>query len=167
MLKENEVLSVKTREKIDKALLKYPADQKQSAIKTALHAAQEQNNGWLSERLLAAVADYLSMPRIAVYEVASFYTMFNLQPVGKYRIDICTNISCLLCGSKPLVEHLKQRLSIEFGETTADGKFTLREVECLAACGGAPALQINKDYHEGMSVEKIDKLLDSLEADNG
>jgi NADH-quinone oxidoreductase subunit E len=113
--------------------------------------------------LMNAVADYLEMPPIAVYEIATFYTMFNLKPVGQHVIEVCTNISCMLCGCDKIVNHLKKRLQINFNETTSDGKFTLREVECLAACANAPMLQIGKKYYENLTAEKVDQILDELE----
>lgn len=147
---------------IDQWLTKYPPNQRQSAVLYALKIVQEDNNGWLTEPLMDAVAAYLGMPKIAVYEVASFYSMFELKPVGKHKISVCTNISCMLCESDKIVEHLKRRLGIDFGETTPDGLFTLKEVECLAACGGAPAMQIDTEYHEKVSPDKIDIILDAL-----
>ena len=155
-------LSENVREIIDTAVLKYPADKKQSAIKSALHAVQDEH-GWLSEEHMDAVADYLDMPKIAVYEVASFYTMYDLEPVGKNKINVCTNISCMLCGSDKISQYLKNKLGVEFGETTSDGKFTLTEVECLGACANAPMFQLNKDYYENLTPEKIDKILEGLE----
>lgn len=156
------ILSLKTKEMIDQWLTKYPPNQRQSAVLYALKIVQEDNNGWLTEPLMDAVAAYLGMPKIAVYEVASFYSMFELKPVGKHKISVCTNISCMLCESDKIVEHLKRRLGIDFGETTPDGLFTLKEVECLAACGGAPAMQIDTEYHEKVSPDKIDIILDAL-----
>lgn len=149
--------------KIDKVLAKFPADQKQSAVISTLMLLQKQNNGWLTKHLMDLVADYLDMPQIAVYEVASFYSMFELKPVGKHKICVCTNISCMLRGSEQIVEHLRKKLCIDFNQTTADGKFTLQAVECLAACGGAPMMQIGDCYHENLTVEKIDKILGGLE----
>lgn len=156
-------LSESVRAKIDNWLKRYPADQKRSAVIEALRYAQAENNNWLSEPLMDAVADYLGMPRIAVYEVATFYTMFNLKPLGQHLIEVCTNISCMLCGCDKIVNHLKRRLQINFNETTADGKFTLREAECLAACANAPMFQIGKKYYEDLTPDKVDKILDELE----
>jgi NADH-quinone oxidoreductase subunit E len=110
-----------------------------------------------------AVAAYLGMPKIAVYEVATFYTLFDLQPVGKHKISVCTNISCMLNGSDQIVDYLQKKLDVKLGETTKDGKFTVRSVECLAACGGAPMMQIGREYHENLTPEKIDNILASLE----
>jgi NADH-quinone oxidoreductase subunit E len=156
-------LSEAVRHKISQWMTRYPAEQKRSAVLAALQFAQEENNGWLTEPLMDAVADFLDMPNIAVYEVATFYTLYNLEPVGKHTISVCTNISCMLCGCNKIVDHLKQRLKIDFNETTSDGKFTLREVECLAACAGAPMFQIGKKYYENLTPEKVDTILDELE----
>ena len=157
------ILSDEVKSQIDHWLTKYPADQKQSAVIPALHILQDANKGWLTTELMDALADYLGMPKVAVYEVASFYSMYELKPVGRHKICVCTNISCLLCGSDSVVSHLKQKLGIDWGQTTADGKFTLKQVECLAACGGAPAMQIGKDYYENLTPEKIDTILAGLE----
>lgn len=155
-------LSIKSRQAIDEWLKRYPADQKRSAVLQALMIVQTENGGWLTESLMDAVADYLALPQIAVYEVATFYSLYHLKPVGRHVIDVCTNVSCLLSGSEEIVAHLQKRLNISSGETTADGKFTLREVECLAACAAAPACQVGKKYYEKLTPEKIDQLLDEL-----
>lgn len=160
--KEIYQLSAPLRQEIDIWLAKFPADQRQSAVLQALRIVQDQE-GWLSTAMMDAVAEYIVMPKIAVYEVASFYTMYSLKPCGKNKISLCTNVSCMLCGSAEIADHLKRKLGIEFGETTADGKFSLYEVECLAACRNAPAMQVNKDYHENLTPEKVDQLLESLE----
>ena len=154
-------MSAKRMQDINHWIAKYPADQKQSAVMSALRIVQEEH-GHLTTELMDAVADYLNMPRIAVYEVASFYTMYNLAPVGKQVINICTHISCMLCDAEKMVEHLQTRLGIKLNETTADGKFTLRAVECLAACANAPVAQVGKKYYENLTPEKIDALLDEL-----
>ena len=150
------------RQQIDTWVAKYPVGQSQSAVIPALHLLQDANDGWLSKPLMDALAVYLDMPFISVYEVATFYTMYELEPTGKNKISVCTNISCMLCGSEEIVDHLKMRLGIGFGETTADGQVTLKEVECLGACCGAPMLQLNRDYHEKLTIEKVDSLLDGL-----
>ncbi len=155
------LLSQNARAHIDAALLKYPTEQKQSAVIAALTFVQTENGGWLSRELMDAVAAYLGMPKIAVYEVATFYSMFELNPVGKYKICVCTNISCMLCGSEKIVQYLEKKLGIALGQTTNDGKFTLKSVECLAACGGAPMLQIGPDYYENLTCQKIDDILAS------
>lgn len=156
-------LSTALKAKIDQWLLRYPPDQKRSGILQSLMFAQEENGGWLTDDLMTGVAEYLGLPKIAAYEVATFYSMFNLNPVGRYIINVCTNISCMLSGSEKVVEHLKKRLGVELGETTQDGKFTLREVECLAACAAAPMFQIGKKYYETLTPEKIDAILAELE----
>ncbi len=148
---------------IEKWLKKYPADQRQSALLAALTLAQKQNGGWLTNELVEAVADYLGIPAIAAFEAATFYSMYDLKPVGRHKICVCTSISCLLRGSEQVVEHLEKRLGVKMGETTADGKFTLKHVECLAACANAPAALIGENYHENLSPEKIDEILKSLE----
>jgi NADH-quinone oxidoreductase subunit E len=147
---------------IDQMLAKYPADQRQSAVISALMLVQRQNGGWLTTELMDLVAEYIGMPKIAVYEVASFYTLFHLKPMGKNKISVCTNISCMLRGSDEVVTYLKDKLKIELGETTDDGKFSLKAVECLAACGGAPMMQVNDTYHENLSPDKIDKIIAEL-----
>ncbi|VAW88217.1 NADH-ubiquinone oxidoreductase chain E [hydrothermal vent metagenome] len=157
------LLSDETIGEIDVWVAKYPKDQKQSAVMAALTAVQDANGGWLTQDLMEAVAEYLEMEPISVYEVATFYSMYELKPVGRNKICVCTNISCMLCGSDEVVSHLKNKLGIGFGETTADGKVSLKEVECLGACGGAPMLQIGDQYYENLTPEKIDSILDNLE----
>lgn len=148
--------------RIDKAVAKYPADQKQSAVMAALTIAQDEK-GWLSTETMDFVAHYLGMPPIAVYEVASFYSMYDLKPVGKCKLSICTNLPCALQGANVAAEHLKKKLGIGFGETTADGAFTLKEAECMGACGDAPVLiQNNKRMLCAMSTDKLDKLIEEL-----
>ncbi len=156
------LLSEQSRTEIDVWIAKYPPEQKQSAVMGALTIVQEANGGYLTTELMDAVAEYLEMAPIAVYEVATFYSMYELKPVGKHKICVCTNISCMLCGSDDIVAHLKQKLDIGFGETTTDKKFTLKEVECLGACGGAPMMQIGNRYYENLTSEKIDEILAKL-----
>lgn len=155
-------LSAETREALDRWLLRYPSDKKRSGVFEALRLVQEENKGSLTTDLMDAVADYLGLPKIAVYEVATFYTMYNLNPVGKNTINLCTNISCMLCDSEKMLTHLKNRLGINLNETTEDGEFTLKEVECLGACINAPAMQIGNDYYENLTPEKIDVILAEL-----
>lgn len=157
------LLSDEVRAEIDQWVAKYPADQKQSAVMPALRIVQDANGGWLTTELMDAIADYLSMPTIAVYEVATFYSMYELKPVGRHKISVCTNISCMLCGSDGIVTHLQNKLGIKMGQTTADGKYTLKEVECLGACAGAPMFQIGRHYYENLSAEKVDQILDRLD----
>lgn len=156
-------LSSSVRSHIDKWVAKYPTDKKQSAVLSALMITQDENGGWLTRAHIDAVADYLDMPRIAAYEVATFYSMYDLKPVGRYKIGLCTNISCLLAGCDKIAEHLKQRLQIDCGETTQDGRFTLKSVECLGACVEGPVMHLNKQYYEKLTPEKVDKILDELE----
>jgi NADH-quinone oxidoreductase subunit E len=151
------------RAEIDRWVEKYPDGWQQSAVMAALMLVQKANGGSLTRGLMDQVADYLDLPPIAVYEVATFYSMYELKPVGRHKICVCTNVSCLVCGSDGIVDHLKQRLGIGFGETTADGKFSLKEVECLGACGGAPMMQIGKQYYENLTPELVDSILDGLE----
>ncbi len=157
------LISVQSREAIDRWVAKYPPDKKSSAVIAALGIVQDANGGWLTTELMDAVAEYLEMEPIAVYEVGTFYTMFELDPVGRNKISVCTNISCMLCGSDQIVAHLEKKLGIKMGETTPDGRFTLKEVECLAACGGAPMFQIGRQYYENLTPAKIDSILNSLE----
>ncbi len=161
-------LSATLCKEIDLELEKFPADQRQSAVLGALRAVQHHDpQHYLSPEMMDAVAEYIGMPEIAVYEVASFYSMYNLEPVGKHEISVCTNVSCMLRGSDQIVAHLEDRLKIRLGETTSDGKiFLKKEEECLAACCGAPMLQVDHVYHEHLTIEKIDKLLEKLGADH-
>jgi NADH-quinone oxidoreductase subunit E len=156
------ILSDEIRKKIDLWLLRYPPEQKRSGVLQALHYVQEAHNNYLTNDLIEAVADYLELPHIAVYEVVSFYTMYNLNPVGKHIINVCTNISCMLSGSEEILKHLENKLQIKVGETTPDGKYTLREVECLAACAGAPMFLLDKTYHENLTPQVVDSILEKL-----
>lgn len=158
-----DLISAESKADIDKWIAKYPADQKQSAVMAALRIVQDQNGGYLTNELIEAVAEYLGMPSIAVYEVATFYSMYELKPVGKYKICVCTNISCMLCGSDDVVKHLENKLGIKLGQTTEDGMFTLKEVECLGACVNAPVLQVGNQYYENLTKEKLDKLIEGLD----
>jgi NADH-quinone oxidoreductase subunit E len=156
------LLSPAIREHLDQWNLRYPPEHKRSGVFEALRVVQEENKGSLTPELMDAVANYLGISNIAVYEVATFYSLYNLNPVGHHVIDVCTNISCSLNGSEKIVEHLKQRLGVNFNETTADGKFTLREVECLGACVAPPVCQIGHKYYENLSTEKVDEILQEL-----
>jgi NADH-quinone oxidoreductase subunit E len=151
------------RAEIDRWVAKYPPEWKQSAVMGALSIVQDANGGWLSQKLLDDVAAYLDMPPIGVYEVASFYSMYELKPVGHHKICVCTNVSCMLNGCDRIVEHLEGKLGAHLGETTPDGRFTLKEVECLGACGGAPMMQIGKQYYENLTPEIVDSILEGLE----
>jgi NADH-quinone oxidoreductase E subunit len=154
------MLSENTRQKIKALIARYP--HVRSALVPSLQLAQEEA-GYLSPNLIRAVATIFGLTPNEVYEVASFYTMLHKKPVGRYVVQVCTNISCLLCRSEDIMSHLERRLGIKPGETTSDNRFTLMEVECLASCGTAPVVQINDDYHEDLTPEKLDKILDSLE----
>ncbi|UCF77318.1 MAG: NADH-quinone oxidoreductase subunit NuoE [Betaproteobacteria bacterium] len=156
------MLSPEALAKIDQAIAKYPPDQRQSAVMAALTIAQDEK-GWLSTDTMDFVARYLGMQPIAVYEVASFYTMYDLKPVGKYKLTVCTNLPCALQGANAAAAHLKQKLGIGFNETTADGLFTLKEAECMGACGDAPVMLMNnKRMLCAMNPEQIDQLLKDL-----
>ena len=156
------MLSSDARQRIDREVAKYPPERRSSAVMAALAVAQDEH-GWLSTEVMDAVADYLGMPPIAVYEVATFYEMYNLQPVGKYKLTLCTNLPCALQGAAAAAAHLKQKLGIDFGETTPDGAFTLKEGECFGACGDAPVLLVNnKKMLYCMHADKLDELLAQL-----
>lgn len=156
------MLSKESLKKIEYELTKYPADQRRAAVMSALRIAQTEK-GWLSKEVITFIADYLGMPDIAVLEVASFYSMYQTEPVGKYKITICTNISCMLRDSDAIVHHLNKRLGIGFNETTADGKFTLKEGECMGTCGGAPLFHINNTRMcEYLTPAKVDEILQEL-----
>ncbi len=158
------VLSAHSIEEIEDWMSRFPDDQKQSAVLGALSVAQHQNQGWLSTELMDAVAAKLEMPPIAVYEVASFYSMFETQPVGRNCVAICTNISCMLMGSDTIVNHVENKYGIKLGESTDDGRIFLKvEEECLAACSGGPMMQVNHVYHTNLTPEKVDDILDGLE----
>jgi NADH-quinone oxidoreductase subunit E len=155
-------LSAEALRKIDREVAKYPADQKQSAVMAALAIAQDEK-GWLANETMDFVARYLGMPPVAVYEVATFYNMYNLKPAGRHKITVCTNLPCALSGGVDAAEHLKSRLGVGFNETTADGCFTLREGECMGACGDAPVLLVdNKRMCSFMSNDKLDLLVEEL-----
>ncbi len=158
-----QMISEQARAAIDRWIAKYPADQKRSAVMAALRIVQDQNDGYLTNELMDAVAEYLEMPPIAVYEVATFYSMYELEPIGRHKICVCTNISCMLCGSDTVVGHLTEKLGIKLGETTPDGRFTLKEVECLGACVDAPMFQIGDTYYGNLTEEKINKILENLD----
>ena len=156
------MLSAESLKKIDREIAKYPIDKKQSAVMSALAIAQDEK-GWLTNEAINFIAEYLSMPSIAVYEVATFYNMYNFEPVGKYKITVCTNLPCALSGSNESAAYLKSKLGIEFNQTTSDGRFTLKEGECFGACGDAPVFLVNnKRMCSFMSNEMIDQLLEEL-----
>jgi len=156
------MLTTDSLKRIDREIAKYPAEQKKSAVMSALVIAQDEK-GWLSSELMDYVAQYLGMPPVAVYEVATFYTMYNLKPAGRHKITICTCLPCGLQGSLAAADHLREKLGIGFNQTTPDGRFTLKEGECMGACAMAPVLLVNnKKMHDYMSNEKLDKLIESL-----
>jgi len=157
------MLTTESKKRIDREIAKYPAEQKQSAVMAALAIAQEQQ-GWLSPEAIEAVADYLGIAPIAAYEVASFYSMYDLKPVGKYKLTVCTNLPCMLSGAVDAGEYLKNKLGIGYDETTADGKITLKQGECMGACGDAPVMLVNnRRMCSSMLPEQIDQLLAELE----
>lgn len=157
------LLSDHVKKEIDHWISKYPIEHKQSALLGALREVQHENQGFLTVELMDAVAEYLELSKIAVYEVASFYSMLETEPVGRHCVSVCTNISCMLCGSDKIVSYIEGKLGIKTGESTEDGRiFLKREEECLAACCGAPMMQVDHVYHENLTPEKIDEILDDL-----
>ncbi len=160
---QDPLLSHHARAVIDTWVAKFPPERKQSAVLAALTEVQHENKGFLTTALMDAVADYLELPHIAVYEVASFYSMFETSPCGRNSVAICTNISCMLRGSEDIVSHVEKKLGIRIGESTADGRIFLKpEEECLAACCGAPMMQVNHVYHENLTIDRVDEILDGL-----
>ena len=159
-----ELLNDHTRTEIDHWVSRFPPEHKRSAVLQALVAVQHQNQGFLTNDLMDAVAEYLGMSPIHVYEVASFYSMFETKPVARHNVAICTNISCMLMGSESIVEHVESKLGIKIGESTEDGRIYLQcEEDCLAACAGGPMMQVDHVYHERLTPEKVDEILDALE----
>jgi NADH-quinone oxidoreductase subunit E len=156
------ILSAQSLKRIDREIAKYPTDQKQSAVMSALAIAQDEK-GWLAPETMQAVADYLGMPAVAVQEVATFYNMYHLKPLGRHKITVCTNLPCALSGGERAAEYLKQKLGVGYKETTSDGRFTLVEGECMGACGDAPVLLVNnKRMCSFMSHDKLDALVEEL-----
>ena len=156
-----------TRENIERAraiIARYPQGRQASAVMPLLDLAQRQNAGWLPQAAIEYVAEFLDMPPMRVYEVTTFYTMYNLEPVGRHHVQVCTNLPCLLRGAEDIVRTCRETLDVKVGETTADGKFTLDEVECLGACVNAPMMQIGDDYYEDLSPETTRRILDDLTA---
>ncbi len=157
------LLTDETKTTIDYWLQKYPHEQRRSAVLGALHAVQDQNVGWISMELMAAVSEYLDIPLVWVREAAEFYSMFHTQPVGRHKISICTNISCMLRGSEKIVQYAENKLGIKLGGTTEDGRITLvKEEECVAACIGAPMMIVDGHYHENLTEQSIDEILGGL-----
>ena len=157
-------LSEHVRAEIERWKARFPENRQRSAIIGALHAVQHENDGYLTPELMNAVADYLELPSIQVYEVATFYSMFQTRPVGRHNVAICTNVSCMLRGADDIVEHVENRLGVKLGESTDDGRIYLkREEECLAACCGAPMMMVDHKYYENLTKEQVDKILDGLD----
>jgi len=158
----NDLFTVELRAEIDRHVAKYPTEWKQSAVMPALTLVQDWNGGWLSRELMDDVATYLGMPAVSVYEVATFYGMYDLEPTAKNKVCVCNSISCMLNGAETLIEHVEKKYGVKPGETTADGRFTFKEVECLGACRHAPAVVVDKIYHENLTPEALDKLIEGL-----
>jgi len=157
------ILSEHVREEIDRWKARFPEDRQRSAVIGALHAAQHENEGYLTAEIMNGVAEYLDLPPIQVYEVATYYSMFQTKPVGKHNVAICTNVSCMLRGADDIVEHVEKKLGIRTGESTADGRIYLKkEEECLAACCGAPMMMVDHKYYENLTPEMVDEILDEL-----
>ncbi len=157
-------LSEHVRSEIDHWVAKFPQDRQRSAVIAALHAVQHENNGYLTAELMNSVAEYLDLPTIYVYEVATFYSMFQTRPVGRHNVAICTNVSCMLRGAENIVAHVENKLGIKLGESTADGRIYLKkEEECLAACCDAPMMMVDHKYHENLTTRTVDQILDALE----
>jgi len=160
---KSRVLSEHTRHEIDEWIGRFPTGKHRSAVLSALRFTQEQNNGYLTPELMDGVAEYLRLPAVQVYEVATFYSMFETHPCGRHHVSICTNISCMLNGAEDLVKHCEKKLGIRLGESTADGRIFLKqEEECLAACTGAPMMMVDHVFHEYLTPEKVDQVLDEL-----
>ncbi len=157
-------LSEHVREEIEHWKARFPQGKQRSAVISALHAVQHENEGYLTVELMNAVADYLDLPTIQVYEVATFYSMFQTKPVGRHNVAICTNVSCMLRGAEDIVDHVESKLGTKLGQSTEDGRIYLkREEECLAACCGAPMMMVNHEYHENLTTEQVDEILDGLD----
>jgi NADH-quinone oxidoreductase subunit E len=162
--KAGAMLNEQTRKTIDHWVSKFPPDKKRSALIQSLIAAQEQNGGWITTELAEAVSDYLDLPPVWAHEVVSFYSMFFTEPVGRHKVNLCTNISCWLNGAEAMLAHAEKKLDVKLGGTTSDGRVTLvREEECLAGCCGAPMMVVDGHYHEHLDIEKLDAILDGLE----
>ena len=156
-------LSTRIKEEIESWKARFPKDRQRSAVISALHAVQHENRGFVTAEQMNAIADYLELPSIQVYEVATFYSMFQTKEVGRNEVAICTNVACMLRGADELVEHVESKLGLKLGESSEDGKvFLKREEECIAACCGAPAMMVNHKYYENLTVEMVDEILDGL-----
>ena len=163
-MSEAVVLSDHVKDEIEHWKSRFPEERQRSAVLAALHAVQHENNGYLTAEQMNAVAEYLDLPTIQVYEVGTFYSMFQTRPVGRHNVAICTNVSCMLRGAEDIVKHVEKKLGIKLGDSTADGRIYLkREEECLAACCGAPMMMVNHKYHENLTTERVDKILGELD----
>jgi NADH-quinone oxidoreductase subunit E len=163
-MSDTAILSDHVRGEIDRWAARFPEGRHRSALIGALHAAQHENEGHLTVEILNGVADYMNLPTIQVYEVATFYSMFHTQPVGRHNVAICTNVSCMLRGADDIVEQVEEKLGIKLGESTGDGRiFLKKEEECLAACCGAPMMMVDHKYYENLTPEMVDEILDGLE----
>ncbi|QLE79239.1 NAD(P)H-dependent oxidoreductase subunit E [Francisella sp. Scap27] len=157
------LISPEAKKNIDRVLAKFPEDQKRSAILEGLHILQDENGGFLTDDLQTALAEYLGVSKVDVYEVSTFYCMYDLKPVGRHKLNVCTNVSCMLNGAYELLNHVEKRLGVKPGETTKDGRITLKEVECQGACCGSPMLEVDKVFYENLTIEKVNQIIDSLE----
>ena len=158
------LLSPHVREEIDRWVDKFPSGRQRSAVIAALHAAQHENKGYLTREIMDAVAQYLDLPPVQVYEVATFYSMFETKPVGRHSVSVCTNLSCMLCGGEAILKLIENKLGIKVGESTEDGRIYLKkEEECLAACTGAPMMMVDHRYYENLTPDRVDEILDGLE----
>ncbi len=157
------MVSAEVIAKLEKVVAKFPADKKRSAILEGLHILQDNNGGYLTDELQIALADYLGVSKVDVFEVATFYIMYERSPVGRHKLHLCTNVSCMLNGAYDLLKHIENRLGIKVGETTKDGRITLKEVECQGACAGSPMLEVDKVFHENLTIATVDKIIDGLE----
>ena len=157
------MVSAEVIAKLEKVIAKFPADKKRSAILEGLHILQDNNGGYLTDELQVALADYLGVSKVDVFEVATFYIMYERSPVGRHKLHLCTNVSCMLNGAYDLLKHIENRLGIKVGETTKDGRITLKEVECQGACAGSPMLEVDKVFHENLTIATVDKIIDGLE----
>jgi NADH-quinone oxidoreductase subunit E len=163
-MSEPDLLSDHAKEVIERWKSRFPEGRERSAVISALHVVQHENDGYLTAELMNAVADYLNLPTIQVYEVATFYSMFETKPVGRHNVAICTNVSCMLRGSDEIVEHVEGKLGVKIGESTEDGRIYLkREEECLAACCGAPMMMVDHKYYENLTTDQVDEILDGLD----
>jgi len=163
-MSDSALLSDHAKEVIEQWKSRFPEGRERSAVISALHVVQHENDGYLTAELMNAVADYLGLPTIQVYEIATFYSMFQTKPVGRHNVAICTNVSCMLRGSDEIVEHVEDKLGVKTGESTEDGRIYLkREEECLAACCGAPMMMVNHKYYENLTTDQVDEILDGLD----